>query len=68
MLSKEASSTIWYDSTWDWTQVFRAIGEDSNHYANKDLCKIFANKSHVCVYIYIYIGYALINPHKLIDH
>ena len=22
----------WYDSTWDWTQVFQAIGEHSTHY------------------------------------
>ena len=25
---------LWYDATWDWTQVSRAIGEHSNHYAN----------------------------------
>ena len=25
---------LWYDSTWEWTQVFRAIGEHSKHYAN----------------------------------
>ena len=24
---------LWYDSTWDWIQVSRAIGEHSNHYA-----------------------------------
>ena len=23
--------SLWYDSTWDWTQVSRAIGEHSNH-------------------------------------
>ena len=40
MLSVKQSSikyhflSLWYDSTWDWTQVFRAIGEHSNHYAN----------------------------------
>ena len=27
--------SLWYDSTLDWTQVSRAIGEQSNHYANK---------------------------------
>ena len=51
MLSKEASSTIflsfWYDSTWDWNQVSRAIGEHSNHYANVRLIslvsRMFAN-------------------------
>ena len=26
--------SLWYDSTWDWTQVSRAIGEHSNHYEN----------------------------------
>ena len=47
MLRKEASSSIfffffffffflslWYDSTWDWTHVSRAIGEHSNHHAD----------------------------------
>ena len=28
--------SLWYDSTWDWTQGSRAIGEHSNHYANND--------------------------------
>ena len=26
--------SLWYDSTWDWTQVSRAIGKHSNHYTN----------------------------------
>ena len=26
--------SLWYDSTLDWIQVFRAIEEHSNHYAN----------------------------------
>ena len=26
--------SLWYDSTWDWTQVSRAIGEHSNRQAN----------------------------------
>ena len=26
--------SLWYDSTWDWTQVSLAIGENSSHYAN----------------------------------
>ena len=26
--------SLWYDSTWDWTQVSRAIGEHSNRLAN----------------------------------
>ena len=29
--------SLWYDSTWDWTQVSRAIGEHSNHWANQNL-------------------------------
>ena len=36
VLSKEVSSTIllrlWYDSTWDWTPVFLAIGKHSTHF------------------------------------
>ena len=35
VLSKEVSSTIfksiWYDATWNWTQVSRTIGEHSTH-------------------------------------
>ena len=26
--------SLWYDSTWDGTQVSQAIREHSNHYAN----------------------------------
>ena len=26
--------SLWYDLTWDWAQISRAIGEHSNHYAN----------------------------------
>ena len=26
--------SLWYDLTWDWTQVSQAIGKHSNHYAN----------------------------------
>ena len=26
--------SLWYDSTWDWTQVSWAIGEHSNHHSN----------------------------------
>ena len=29
--------SLWYDSTGDWTQVSRAIGEHSNHYAKFEL-------------------------------
>ena len=29
--------SLWYDSTWDWTEVSRAIGEHSTHiYTNID--------------------------------
>ena len=31
--------SFWYDSTWDWTKVSRAIGEHSNHYANDAIMK-----------------------------
>ena len=26
--------SLWYDLTWDWTQISRAISQISNHYAN----------------------------------
>ena len=26
--------SLWYDSTCDWTPIYRVIGEHSNHYAN----------------------------------
>ena len=26
--------SLWYDSTWDWTQVSQSIGEHSNQYTN----------------------------------
>ena len=29
--------SLWYDSTWDWTQVSRAICEHSNHYVMSQL-------------------------------
>ena len=30
--------SLWYDSTWDWTQVSRAIDEHFNHYAYICVC------------------------------
>ena len=48
MLIKKASSTIflslWYDSTWDWTHVSRAIGEHSNRLANVRLTLVHADQ------------------------
>ena len=36
--------SLWYDSTWDWTQVSRAIGEHSNRYPDIGLgVRVFAN-------------------------
>ena len=29
--------SLWYDSTWNWTQISRAIGEHSNHYAKDNI-------------------------------
>ena len=38
--------SLWYDLTWDWTQVSRAIGEHSNRYAvgSSDLLQINLKK------------------------
>ena len=33
--------SLWYDSTWDWTQVFRTTGEHSTHKTKWD--RMFAN-------------------------
>ena len=43
-----------YDSTWDWNQVSRAIGEHSNHYANVRYTHTHTH-THTHIYIYIYI-------------
>ena len=40
---------LWYDSTWDWTQVSQAIGKHSNHYA-KALKKKKKKKIFLSVY------------------
>ena len=40
--------SLWYDSTWDWTEVSRAIGEHSNRYANVQLN---TNKFHKIVWL-----------------
>ena len=37
----------WYDSTWDWMQVSRAIGKHSNHHANVQV-------QYIYTYIYIW--------------
>ena len=39
--------SLWYDSTWDWTQVSRTIGEHSKHYANVQKGKILTAKAKV---------------------
>ena len=42
--------SLWYDSTWDWTLIFQAIGEHSSHLANVRLMLIY-----IYIYIYIYV-------------
>ena len=35
--------SLWYDLTWDWAQISRAIGKHSNHYANvRTLASLYA--------------------------
>ena len=48
--------SFWHYSTWDWTQVYRTIGEHSNHYANALLNFFFTFYFFifypiVCIYI-----------------
>ena len=40
--------SLWYDSTWDWTQVTRAISEYSNHHADVRLVGLESSKSDIC--------------------
>ena len=40
--------SLWYDSTWDWTQVSRAIGEHSNPKANHLLLRHETQKKIAC--------------------
>ena len=45
--------SLWYDSTWDWTQVSRAIGEHSNRWANvpvymEDVIFVWKKKCKLC--------------------
>ena len=37
--------SLWYDSTWDWTQVFWAIGEHSNRKVY-ELNELFQSKTY----------------------
>ena len=50
--------SLWYYSTWDWTQVTRAIGEYSNHHANVRYFSIIIDHSKLCYVNYVY----LLNP------
>ena len=34
--------SLWYDTTWDWTQVSRTIGEHLNHYNEVNLLLVFS--------------------------
>ena len=40
--------SLWYDLTWEWTQVSWAFGEHSNHYAN---VLFILNTSHLHYYV-----------------
>ena len=42
--------SLWYDSTWDWTQISRAIGEHSDHYANIR-CKLIYKQINKYIYV-----------------
>ena len=38
--------SLWYDSTWDWTQISRTIGEHSNHYTNYSKKIVYVSSSN----------------------
>ena len=58
--------SLWYDSIWDWTQVFWAIDKYSNHYANVQWWKI-CRFTYSCIYFHFYFLYFLncLNVEKL---
>ena len=43
---------LWYDSTWDWTQVAQTIGKHSNHYTNGLglYVKVSRTDARLCIY------------------
>ena len=45
--------SLWYDSTWNWTQVSRAIGEHSNRWANVPV--LFHIVTQFCVQNFLFI-------------
>ena len=47
--------SLWHDSTWDWTQVSRAIGEHSNRLANLYINAYKYIHEYICVHLYISI-------------
>ena len=44
--------SLWYDLTWNGTQVSQAIGEHSNHYANVRYIPIFM---YICVCVWLHL-------------
>ena len=45
-------SSLWYDSTWNWTPISWTIGEHSNHYANDNSnLKIHVLNQTISLYI-----------------
>ena len=53
--------SLWYDSTWDWTQVSLAIGEHSNHHGNVR----YTYCLHICGFKYFKLLYGF-NKLKII--
>ena len=54
--------SLWYDSTRDWTQVSRAIGEHANHYATEVLSDsevTFLGKGKIEPFVHFSFGFCL---------
>ena len=47
--------SLWYDSTWDWTQVSRALANTLTHRPIYINIYIYIFFFFLCIYIYIYI-------------
>ena len=51
--------SLWYDSTCDWTQVSRAIGKRSNHYANVQYIIYFTADNNALYFLIPIIFFAI---------
>ena len=57
--------SLWYDSTWDWTTVSRAIGEHLNGLVERSLKIYFSQIVKTAFFFLIWIPFLLLKPNTL---